>query len=209
MKTLKYLLPIFGILAILSGCNLKKTQTSNNITDSDNTGLGKTLIVFFSHAGENYNVGNIKVGNTKVLAGYLQEVTGADTFEIQPVKSYAYDYKTVCDIAKKEQDKNELPAFKGKIKNFKQYDTVIIGSPIWWDTFPQVVFSFLHKYDLQGKNVAIFTTHEGSGLGKTITDLKKIYPKVKIIGQFEMAGHDVVGGKDKAQEWVNSLSNEK
>lgn len=209
MKTWKNLLSLFGLLAVLSSCSLKKTPASDNIGNTNNTGRGKTLIVFFSHAGENYNVGNIKVGNTKVLAGYLQEVTGADTFEIQPVKSYAYDYKTVCDIAKEEQDKNELPAFKGEIKDFDQYQTVIIGSPIWWDTFPQVVFSFLHKYNLQGKNVAIFTTHEGSGLGSTITDFKKIYPKVKLIGQFEMAGHDVAGGKNKAQEWVNSLNDEK
>lgn len=206
MKIIRNILSLCAIALLFAACGRQKAQTSGAQTDSVATGLGKTLIVFFSHSGENYAVGNIKVGNTKVLAGYLQEATGADTFEIKPVKSYDYDYRTVCDISKKEQEKNELPAFKGSIKNFNQYNTVIIGSPIWWDTFPQVVFTFLHKYNMNGKNVIIFTTHEGSGLGNTVNDFKQLYPKVKLLGEFEMAGHDVAGGKEKAQEWINSIS---
>ena len=43
---------------------------------------GKALVVFFSHAGDNYAVGNIKVGNTKIVADYITELTGAEQFEI-------------------------------------------------------------------------------------------------------------------------------
>lgn len=64
---------------------------------------GKILIVFFSHAGENYGVGNVKVGNTKLVADQIQKLTGGDEFEIVAEKSYDMPYNALTKLAKKRQ----------------------------------------------------------------------------------------------------------
>ena len=86
----------------------------------------KVLIVFFSHAGENYGVGNIKVGNTKLVADEIQKVTGGDEFEIVANKNYDMPYDALTKLAKEESEKGEKPSFKGDIKNINDYDTVFI-----------------------------------------------------------------------------------
>jgi len=106
---------------------------------------GKALVVFFSHAGDNYSVGNIKVGNTKIVADYITEMTGADQFEIVTHKYDGMAYKPLCDLAKEEQKKGELPPFEGEPGDLSQYDTVFIGGPVWWGTYPQVMFTFFKK----------------------------------------------------------------
>lgn len=182
------------------GSNQKKERALN----AQN---GKTLVVFFSHAGENYAVGNVKVGNTKVVANYISEITGADQFEIVCVKDYDMPYKPLCDLAKKEQQQGELPGFKGEVKNLDQYATVFIGGPVWWGTYPQVMFTFLEKYkkQLNDKTIVPFTTHEGSGLGNCVSDLKKILPKAQVKGEFSLYGHEVRESKARVQKWLQGL----
>lgn len=166
---------------------------------------GKALIVFFSHAGENYAVGNIKEGNTKIVADYIKEQTGADVFEIVAEKSYDMPYSELIKVAQAEKKSGELPAFKGSISNVDKYDVVFIGGPIWWGTYPQVMFSFFNKYDLNGKTLIPFTTHEGSRLGSTVGDVKKQYPKTTVTGAFAIYGHEVRTGKSKVLQWLKGL----
>ena len=59
-----------------TGVNEQTTTNENSVMNKD----GKALVVFFSHAGDNYAVGNIKVGNTKIVADYISELTGAEQF---------------------------------------------------------------------------------------------------------------------------------
>ena len=169
---------------------------------------GKALVVFFSHAGENYNVGNIEVGNTKIVADYISEITGAEQFEIVCQKDYDMPYDKLIEVAKAEADNGELPGYKGDVKNLGDYDTVFIGGPIWWGTFPQVMFTFFRDHDLNGKTLIPFTTHEGSGPGSTVEDVKQAYPQATVTGQFSMYGHDVRKGKAKVEKWLKGLGYE-
>ena len=179
---------------------MEKKETDNKMETK-----GKVLIVFFSHAGENYAVGNIKVGNTKLVADEIQKVTGGDEFEIVAEKSYDMPYDALTKLAKEEQEKNEKPAFKGEVKDIDQYDTVFIGGPIWWGTYPQVMFTFFDKYDLGGKTIVPFSTHEGSGLGSVVSDLKRLYPKANFKQAFDIYGHQVRGGEAKIDAWLKGL----
>ena len=165
----------------------------------------KVLIVFFSHAGENYAVGNIKVGNTKLVADEIQKVTGGDEFEIVAERNYDMPYGSLTKLAKEEQERNEKPAFKGEVKNIDQYSTVFIGGPVWWGTYPQVMFSFFDKYDLNGKTIIPFTTHEGSGLGSVVEDLKKLYPNATFKEAFSIYGHETRNDLSKVDKWIKSL----
>ncbi len=166
---------------------------------------GKALVIFFSHAGENYSVGNIEVGNTKIVADYIVEQTGADVFEIVAEKSYDMPYNQLIKLAQEEERKGEFPAYKGQVPDLSQYDTIFIGGPIWWGTYPRVMFTFFRDNDLNGKTIIPFTTHEGSGLGNVVSDVKKAYPNATITGQFSIAGHSVRSGKATVQRWLKGL----
>ena len=166
----------------------------------------KAIVIYFSHAGDNYSVGNIKEGNTKLVADMICEATGADRFEIVAEKSYDMAHTPLINLAKEEQQKGELPAFKGSIDNIDDYDTIFIGGPIWWGTYPQVMFTFFSKYDLNGKTIIPFTTHEGSGLGSVVSDLKKAYPNASFKAALSIYGHDVrTSGKKSVEGWLKKL----
>lgn len=165
----------------------------------------KVLIVFFSHAGENYNVGNIKVGNTKLVADEIQKVTGGDEFEIVANKNYDLPYNDLVNVAKEETEKGEKPSFKGEVKNIDDYDTVFIGGPIWWGTYPRVMFTFYDKYDLNGKTIIPFSTHEGSGLGSVVEDLKTLYPNATFKEAFSIYGTETRKDLSKVDKWLKRL----
>ena len=164
----------------------------------------KALIVFFSHAGENYSVGNIEVGNTKIVADYISEITGAGQFEIVAEKDYDMPYMDLIKVAQEETKTGELPAYKGDV-DVTPYDVIFIGGPVWWGTYPQVMFTFFKDHDLSGKTVIPFTTHEGSGLASTVQDVKKAFPKADVKPGFAIYGHEVRTGRAKVEKWLIQL----
>ena len=168
---------------------------------------GKALVVFFSHAGDNYAVGNIEVGNTKIVADYISEITGADQFEIVTHKYDGMAYTPLINLAQEETRKGELPPYEGEIADLSQYDTVFIGGPVWWGIYPQVMFTFFknHENDLKGKTVIPFTTHEGSGLANCVEDVKEAFPGANVTKGFSIYGHDVRSGKNKVEKWLKGL----
>ena len=208
MKIFKYFVAVVALLAA-TACNGKKVasevQTASNEQTAQQIDIKKkALVVFFSHAGDNYAVGNIKVGNTKIVADYISAFTGADQFEIKTSKYDGMAYKPLCDLAKKEQENGELPPFEGSV-DVSQYDVVFIGGPVWWGTYPQVMFTFFNQYDLSGKTIIPFTTHEGSGLGSCVQDVKQAYPKANVTEGFSIYGHDVRTGKERVEKWLKKL----
>jgi flavodoxin len=165
----------------------------------------KPLVIFFSHAGDNYNVGNIEVGNSKIVADYISEITGADQYEIVTHKYDGMAYNPLIQLAREEANKGELPPYEGEAPDLSQYDTVFIGGPIWWGTYPQVMFTLFKDINLDGKTVFPFTTHEGSGLASTVQDLKKAFPEADVKPGFAIYGHEVRSGKAKVEKWLKGL----
>ena len=196
----------FAALALLmaASCNRQTEQTTNTITHSNNNTMNK-IVIFFSHAGDNYSVGNIEVGNTKIVADYISELTGADQYEIVIHKYDGMAYMPLIDLAKKEAEAGELPPYEGEAPDLSQYDTVFIGGPVWWGTYPQVMFTLFKDINLDGKTVIPFTTHEGSGLANCVGDVKKAFPRAKVTKGFDIYGHEVRGGKAKVEKWIKSL----
>ena len=199
----KLFLTILVSIVVLTGCNAQTTKTNEQMV---NDKMKKCLVVFFSHAGDNYAVGNIKVGNTKIVADYISELTGADQFEIVTHKYDGMAYKPLCDLAQEEQYADARPAFEGKLENLDKYDVIFVGGPVWWGTYPQVMFTFFDTYDLNGKTLYPFTTHEGSGLGNCVQDVKKNYPRADVQKGFSLYGHDVRSGKAKVEKWISGLN---
>ena len=188
-----FLTVLLAVLTAGTACG----QNKNNMNQ-------KALVIFFSHAGENYSVGNIEVGNTKILADYISEITGADQFEIVAEKNYNMPYMDLIKVAQDEAKACELPAYKGDV-DVAPYDVIFIGGPIWWGTYPQVMFTFFKDHDLSGKTVIPFTTHEGSGLASTVRDVKKAWPKATVKDGFAIYGHEVRSGRAKVEKWLKGL----
>ncbi len=203
MRIRQFILAALTLL-MATGCNGQTKQTTDTVTHSNNNTMNK-IVIFFSHAGDNYSVGDIEVGNTKVVADYISELTGADQYEIVIHKYDGMAYMPLIDLAKKEAEAGELPPYEGEAPNLSQYDTVFIGGPVWWGTYPQVMFTLFRDINLDGKTVIPFTTHEGSGLASCVGDVKKAFPKAKVTKGFDIYGHEVRSGKAKVERWIKSL----
>ena len=194
---LKSILAALIALFTVSGCN---SQTVKNTSDMKNS-----IVIFFSHAGDNYSVGNIEVGNTKIVADYITELIGAAQYEIVTHKYDGMAYNPLIQLAKEEANKGELPPYEGSAPDLSGYDTVFIGGPVWWGTYPQVMFTLFKDINLDGKTVYPFTTHEGSGLANCVSDIKKAFPKANVQKGFSIYGHEVRTEKTKVEKWIKSL----
>lgn len=190
-------------LLLSVSCKGQQQESSNpsQVMNQDT----KSIVIFFSHAGDNYSVGNVKVGNTKVVADYISEITGADQYEIVTHKYDGMAYTPLTQLAKEETTRKELPPYEGKAPDLSRYDTVFIGGPVWWGTYPQVMFTLFRDIDLAGKTVAPFVTHEGSGLASCVSDVKAQFPKAHVTKGFAIYGHEARGGKAKVERWLTEL----
>ena len=201
MNIKSIILALFALLTA-TGCN---GQNKQEVEQSNHTTMSKSIVIFFSHAGDNYAVGNIEVGNTKIVAGYISEITSADQFEIVTHKYDGMAYTPLIHLAQEETNNGELPPYEGEAPDLSQYDTVFIGGPVWWGTYPQVMFTLFRDINLDGKTVIPFTTHEGSGLANCVSDVKAAFPGATVKGQFSIFGHEVRTGRAKVEKWINGL----
>jgi len=152
------------------------------------------LVAYFSHSG-----------NTRTVANQICENVEGDIFEIQSEKQYHNEYNTVVKQAKQELESSYKPKLKTKVKNIKSYDLIILGYPMWWGTFPAPVKTFLSEYDFSLKTVIPFCTHEGSYLGRSVEDIKKLCPQSTVLEGLEVRGGDVKNAQKKVFEWLRKL----
>ena len=164
---------------------------------SDNTS-GKEenniLVAYFSHSG-----------NTRVIATQIRESVGGDIFEIVAVDPYPSDYDAVLEQARKELREEYRPELKTKVENMESYEVVFVGYPIWWGTIPMPVATFLSEYDFSRKTIVPFCTHEGSSLGRTVTDITKLCPQSTILDGLAVRGGDIKNAQNEVSEWLHEI----
>ncbi|MEE3376833.1 MAG: flavodoxin [Candidatus Cryptobacteroides sp.] len=146
--------------------------------------MAKTLIAFYSRRGQNYvggSIRNLAKGNNEVIVGKIKEqLPDADVFQIETVKKYSPDYMVCIEEAKEELRAKARPELTARVENMDQYDTIILGYPNWWGLPPMAVFTFLESYNFAGKKIVPFCSHEGSGLGGSIRQLKMTVPDARL-----------------------------
>lgn len=165
----------------------------------------KILEAYFSHAGNNIVSGkvvNLAVGNTEVVAKKIQKMTGCNIFKIETVKTYPKDYDETTDVALKEQNDDARPGLTAHVENMAACDVIILGYPNWWGTFPMALFTFLEEYDFSGKIILPFCTHEGSGMGSSENDIKRLCPKAKVLSGLPIKGSTVQGAEKIVSQWL-------
>ena len=167
------------------------------------------LVTYFSHAGENYNVGVVEEGNTAKLAKVIAEQTGADLFEIVPVVDYPHSYDECLEVATAEQREGARPEYMGDVEKWDQYDTVFIGYPIWWGEIPNIVYTFMENHDFAGKTVIPFNTHEGSGQSHSQRDIENALPDATVLQGLAVRGttaqNDADATAKAVSDWLSGL----
>lgn len=131
----------------------------------------KSLIIYFSRADENYAVGYIEKGNTEIVAEYVQKYTNADMFKVEPLIPYAKDYNTCIKEAKERVGNAPI---KNTLEDISEYDVIYVMTPIYWGSYVPELETQLKMLDFSAKRIRVITTHEGSGLGSVVRDLKRI-----------------------------------
>ena len=167
----------------------------------------KILIAYFSRAGDNYvggNVVNLAVGNTEVAANIIQKLTGGETFRIDPVKRYPAGYDETTEVARQELRQGARPELASHVSNMGDYSRIVLGYPNWWGTMPMAVCSFLEEYDFSGKAIVPFCTHEGSGMGHSGEDIKKLCPGARVQKGLAIRGGNVQQAEREISEWLKA-----
>ena len=162
-----------------------------------------TIVIFFSRADENYFGGSmryVEVGNTEIAVGHITELTGFDSFKLEMVQQYSADYMTCIDEAKAHLRANARPELK-EMPDISGYDNIILAYPNYWGTAPMSVFTFLDNADLSGKTIYPLCTNEGSGLGRSVSDIRK-YASV---GEgLSISGSVVKQAKPQIEKWLKN-----
>ncbi len=163
------------------------------------------LIAYFSRRGENY-VGFskevLKVGNTEEAVRMIKELVDAETFEIAMKQPYSDDYEICMRESKEDLDNDARPALVSVPQDISACDTVILAYPNYWDTMPMAVFTFLEAVDLSGKTVLPLCTNEGSDLGHSERDIRRLCPAAKLMPGLSLAGCGVKYAKPHIEKWL-------
>ena len=182
----------------------------------------RILIAFVSRAGENYNVGvtdpdsasaayagYIEKGNTQIVAEAIAGLTGGDLYHITTVEPYPDDYASMLTRAQEELDADARPELAGELPNLDDYDVIMIGYPIWHAATPRPVLTFLERYDLSGKKLVPFNTHEGSGQSGTVSEIEAHAPNAEMLEgiaiQGKVAQEDDSRTRDLVAEWLGRI----
>ncbi len=174
----------------------------------------KILMVFFSHPGENENVGTVQEGNTKIVSRNISiflKTRGfdVDTFELVSSIPYSANYQATSQRAKLEQTNPSTVGYLGEVNNFYQYAFVFLGYPIWHDDMPMIVYDFLeiHGQNFTDQGLIPFCTHERSGDAGTFAKLKQITNANEVLDGLALTGQSARTPDSHPQilEWLKNL----
>ncbi len=123
-----------------------------------------------------------------------------------PYDSNRNNYDDLAKYAKIEHDKNMRPEIKNNI-NIDDYDNIFIGYPMWWYTFPMIIYTLFDKYDFSGKTIIPFNTHMGSYDGGTYKTIAKLAPKAKVLSGLAVEMKKAEKGDPKAiEKWLKNIN---
>ena len=207
------LLAIVFVTTLLTACS-SDDDTIDPVKDAS----GKTLVVYFSKTvpdGVDATTGATNVfaysgqqlGATQWVAQQIADRTDADMHRITVADDYyPVTYNELADFARKEKEAGTHPKLTSSLTNLSEYKNVFIGLPVWWYTVPMPIYSFLDTHDLSGKNVMVFTTHEGSGLADAISVIRTEEPDAIVNSSgFNTRGNQAGNQADNIVEWLNKL----
>ncbi len=179
----------------------------------------KTLIAYFSLGRNSGNFetadattsasivvdSTARYGATEYIANLVKQQVGGDLYSIEVTKPYSTDFDEVVDQNHNEMAENFLPELAGETLDISQYDTIYIGYPVWATTTPRAIYTFLNQYDLSGKTVIPFCTHNGYGKGKSETVIKNLCPQSEVMKDIAINSSDILSSHETVIQWLNEI----
>lgn len=178
-----------------AGQGVKPDESETVSSEEQETEMGtKILVVYFSCTG-----------TTRPLAEYAAEILEADLYEIVPEEPYTeadLAYYTDGRADQEQSDPDCRPAISGGLENMDQYETIVIGYPIWHGQAPRIISTFLESYDFSGKTIVPFCTSHSSGIGSSADNLHALCPDTTIWAE----GRRFESGtsKEMIMEWLQN-----
>lgn len=155
-------------------------------------GDSKILVAYFSWGG-----------TTQRMAQEIVRQTEADIFRIESATPYPTEYTPCTEVALEEKNSNARPAIKDKIENWKDYDVVFIGCPVWWWTTPMIIHTFCESYDFNGKTVVPFCTYASTYRDETLAEIVNSTPDAA-----HLTGEGLTSGRINEQNiasWLKEI----
>ena len=169
--------------------------------------MAKILIAYFSRADENYFGGAmryVKVGNTEIVCNDMMKLLPADSFKIEMTEPYSPVYMTCIDEAKKDLRAKVRPSLRSLPDSIDAYDTVILAYPNYWGTMPMAVYTFLEAFDFSVKTILPLCTNEGSGMGISEKEIKKICPGAVVRKGLPITGSHAASSDTQVEKWLKA-----
>lgn len=146
--------------------------------------MNNKLVCYFSASGV-----------TKKVAERIAASVGADIFEIEPVEKYTDEDLQWTDknsrSSREMQDLSFRPPIAKTVSGMENYDTIVLGFPIWWYTAPTIINTFIEAHDLSNKKIYVFVTSGGSNSDKSLSDLKEKYPNLNFVDARRFIGSEL------------------
>ena len=198
-------------------------SVSNAVLESESTeseqSANNTLIVYFSRWGNTEYPSDVdaitsasivvdnnsRYGTTEYVANMIAENVGGDLHRIETVTPYTADFDELRDVNHDEMSRNYLPELKESNLDISAYDTVFIGYPVWATDVPQAVLSFLKEYDLSGKTVIPFCTHDGYGAGNSYQTIAEASHAAVLLEGIAIEAEDVPNAQDTVSSWLADI----
>lgn len=204
-RVVKILSAVTAILTVcvgLSACGGGNHSAIDNSPESAVDGDSKVLVAYFSWSG-----------NGQQMARWIADETGGDLFRIVPAESYGEDFDACADRAKNELDNGIRPELSEHIDAgiMAQYDVIYIGFPVWWYDLPMPVWTFLEEYDLSGKTVIPFFSHNGSSNGaNSVNRVAELADGATVLTDdaLSVRGSSVANSEKEVKDWAAKFKKE-
>ena len=155
----------------------------------------KNLVIYFSI-----------FGSTKQFAEMVHDKVGGDIKELKPIRPYEKEYKPLLAFSKQEVDNGILTPFEELNIDISDYDNIFVGYPMWWYTYSPILKNFFKKYDMTGKTIIPFNTHEGSGNGGTYQMIRNDVPEAKVLDGLAIRGGSMnESQRDNIYKWLEKI----
>ena len=220
MKKIVKLFCAVLLSAALTACGSGEPASAPSVADSDKAAVQEKLNKQDNKTDETKSddkqsdeiavtTGTIDKGNTQIVAEYIADEVGADSFHIETVTPYPADYNDCCDVAKQELADKARPELSRTVDNMEQYDIVFLGYPIWWGDMPMAVYTFMDSYDFSDKVIIPFNTHEGSGESGTYSAIGSYLPNAQVLDGMAIQGKTAQEFNSDTQQsvrdWLDGL----
>lgn len=226
MKSVFKMILFTSTIITLAGCASDEPEETNSPGSNEDSAEfstadrdpNRTLIAYFSMpetGGTDAVAGSSRVvteedevlGNTEQMAYWIEEETGADLFQITTVEDYPGDHDELVEQGEEENETNFRPEIADQIENLDDYDTILLGYPIWVYDLPGVLYSFLEETDFSGKTIIPFNAHGGSGFGDTRESIAELQPDadVEIDNGLTISRDDVPDAQQEVLDWAQDI----